>query len=171
MASQGDPPMSHGIHYFTMDKVMRYTPFCADFGPFNLGMTHHFCEVLKELMSSPKYAKYKIVYYTTPANNDTTNAIFLLGAFLVLHLGASPEEAWAPFCNLNGAVRPYRDATWVPSPYALHVKDCFAGIAKAVAMGFYDPNTFDEDEYFYCKSHHRSIASPCTLAATSVFVC
>jgi len=150
MSVQGDPAPQHGIHFFTMDKVMRYMPFCADFGPFNLGMTHHFCEVLKELISSPNLQKMKIVYYTSPAANDTTNAIFLLGAFLVLHLGASPADAWAPFCNLNGAVRPYRDATWVPSPYDLHVRDCWAGLVKAVATGLYDPATFDEAEYFYC---------------------
>ena len=41
----------HGVHFFTMDKVMRYAAFCADFGPFNLGMMHHFCEVLRQLMS------------------------------------------------------------------------------------------------------------------------
>ena len=26
---QGDPAPQHGIHFFTMDKVMRYGPFCA----------------------------------------------------------------------------------------------------------------------------------------------
>jgi len=124
-------------------------PFCADFGPFNLGMAHQFCEVLKELMGSPKLHKMKIVYYTSTAANDTTNAIFLLGTFLVLHLGASPDDAWQPFCNLNGAVKCYRDATFVPSPYDLHVKDCWAGFAKAVATRLYDPADFDEDEYFY----------------------
>ena len=132
-------------------QVMRYMPFCADFGPFNLGMTHHFCQVLKELISSPKLQKVKIVYYTSTAANDTTNAIFLLGAFLVLHLGARPEDAWAPFCSLSGAVKPYRDATWVPSPYDLHVKDCWAGLVKAVSARLYDPGNFDEDEYFYCE--------------------
>jgi len=149
MSTPGDPLPTHGVHFFTMDKVMRYMPFCADFGPFNLGMAHQFCEVLKELMGSPKLHKMKIVYYTSTAANDTTNAIFLLGTFLVLHLGASPDDAWQPFCNLNGAVKCYRDATFVPSPYDLHVKDCWAGFAKAVATRLYDPADFDEDEYFY----------------------
>jgi len=139
------------MHYFTMDTTMRYMPFCADFGPFNMGMTNHFCQVLKDLLASPRYQRTKLVYYTSPAANDTTNAIFLLGSFLVLYLGATPEDAWAPFTSLDGAVKPYRDATWVPSPYDLHVKDCWAGLAKAVATRLYDPTTFDEEEYFYCK--------------------
>ena len=73
---------------------MQYRPFCADFGPMNLGMTHHFCEVLQELLLSPEYQRTKIVYYSQPSANDTiqtkndiTNAIYLLGSFLVLRLG------------------------------------------------------------------------------------
>ena len=73
---------------------MQYRPFCADFGPINLGMTHHFCEVLQELLLSPEYQRTKIVYYSQPSandniqtKNDITNAIYLLGSFLVLRLG------------------------------------------------------------------------------------
>ena len=151
MSTPEDPEPTHGVHFFTMDKVMKYMPFCADFGPFNLGMMHHFNEVLKRLMSSPRLRKSKIVYYTANSANDTTNAIFLLGSFLVCHLHATPEQAWIPFCHLKGAVRPFCDATWVPSPYDLHVRDCWAGLARAIANRLYDPCHFDEDEYFYCK--------------------
>ena len=63
MSTPDEPAPMHGVHFFTMDKVMRYAPFCADFGPFNLGMTHHFCEVLRQLMSSPKMQKSKIQNY------------------------------------------------------------------------------------------------------------
>jgi cell division cycle 14 len=167
MAAPSDPAPTYGVHFFTMDKVMRYQPFCADFGPFNLGMTHHFCEVLKELMLSHKNKQTKIVYYTSPAAGETTNAIYLLGAFMVLHLGATPDEAWAPFSNLHGAVKAYRDATWVTSPYDLHVKDCWAGLKKAVSVGYYDVSTFDDDEYFYCKSHVVSSATQHQHTTTS----
>jgi len=33
---------------------------------------------------------------------------------------------------MAAALRPYRDATWVASSYDLHVKECWAGIARAV---------------------------------------
>ena len=46
MVTPVDPSPTRGITYFSMDKVMRYSPFCDDFGPFNLGMTHHFCMVI-----------------------------------------------------------------------------------------------------------------------------
>ena len=94
-----------------MDKICAYTPFCADFGPFNLGMTHHFCGVLEELLRAPRTPAAKIVFtFATPTH--ITNAMYLLGAFLIIHLKASPEQAGAPFRNFASVVLPYRDATW-----------------------------------------------------------
>eukprot|EP00286_Rhodomonas_abbreviata_P019307 CAMPEP_0181295400 /NCGR_PEP_ID=MMETSP1101-20121128/4129_1 /TAXON_ID=46948 /ORGANISM="Rhodomonas abbreviata, Strain Caron Lab Isolate" /LENGTH=494 /DNA_ID=CAMNT_0023400153 /DNA_START=188 /DNA_END=1668 /DNA_ORIENTATION=- len=145
-----DPRQQPGTHYFSMDKVMRYVPFCADFGPFNLGMTHHFCETMRELLLNPRLAKSKLVLYTSTAAPDITNAIYLLGAFLCLHLGAHPQDAWGPFSRVaNCPCIPYRDATWVPSTYDLHVQDCWAGLLQGVKAGLYNPMDFDKDEYFY----------------------
>ena len=79
MACSTEPAAIPGVHYFSMDKVMTYRPFCADFGPFNLGMTHHFCEVLKDQLRMPRMANVKIVYFTSTQPNDITNAMFLLG--------------------------------------------------------------------------------------------
>jgi hypothetical protein len=117
-------------------------PFCADFGPLNLGKTDKACEMLKELLTSPKYHRTKLVYYTSLDANETTNAIFLLGSFLVLHLSATSEDAWAPFCTLQGA------GVCVLRP----VKDCWASLRNAFIMRLYDPTTFDDNEYLYCKS-------------------
>jgi len=149
MACSSEPLATPGVHYFSMDKVMTYQPFCADFGPFNLGMTHHFCEVLKDLLRMPRMANGKIVYFTSTDPNDITNAMFLLGAFLIVHLKAMPEQAWSPFSDFTGVVLPYRDATWCKSPYDLTLLHCWQGLWRAVQGGLYSPDTFDEDEYFY----------------------
>jgi len=149
MTTTTDPGSTPGAHFFTMDKIMRYMPFCADFGPFNLGMMHHFCEVLKDILMQPRHAKVKVVYFTGTAQNDVTNALFLLGAFMIAHLGATPEQAWAPFSKFSHVVRPYRDATWCPSPYDVTLMHCWQGMRKALKMGLYCPDSFDEDEYFY----------------------
>lgn len=136
--------------YFTMDHEIRYQSFCADFGPFNLGMMHRFHCSLIELLSSPS-TKPHIVYYTTSENAEAvTNAVFLLGTFLVAHLGATAEQAWAVFSRLR--LRPYRDATWCPSTYDLHMVECFRGLGKAIYAGLYTPTLFDVQEYFYCES-------------------
>jgi hypothetical protein len=99
----------------------------------------------------PKLQDFRIVYYTSQDPRDVTNSIYVLGAFLCLHLGATPEEAWGPFQSLkdtpNGPMcLPYRDATWVKSSYDLHVKECWAGLLRAVATGLYDLQAFDKHE-------------------------
>ena len=54
---------------------------------------------------------------------------------LVLLMGVDPLDAFRPFSSLEPSpCRPYRDATWVPSPYDLHVTDCWAGLVRAVKV-------------------------------------
>ena len=118
------------------------------------GTLHHICQALVNTVLDPKLQDFRIVYYTSQDPRDVTNSIYVLGAFLCLHLGATPEEAWGPFQSLkdtpNGPMcLPYRDATWVKSSYDLHVKECWAGLVRAVATGLYDLQAFDKHEYFY----------------------
>ena len=124
------------------------------------GTLHHICQALAKTLLNPKLQDVRIVYYTSQDLRDVTNSIYLLGAFLCLHFGASPEEAWGPFQSLkdtsNGPMCVlYRDATWVNSPYDLHVKEYWAGLVRAVATGLYDVQAFDKYEVrcFCCALH------------------
>ena len=125
------------------------------------GTLHHICQALEKTLLNPELKDVRVVYYTTQEPRDLTNAIYLLGAFLCLRLGATPEEAWGPFQSLTDKpdsgpmCLPYRDATWVTSPYDLHVKECWAGLVRAVATGLYDPQAFDKHEVrcFRCALH------------------
>eukprot|EP00961_Rhodomonas_salina_P274844 3712982-Rhodomonas_salina.1 len=114
-------------------------------------MTHYFCQFLKDLLADSNHANEKLVLYTSTEDSDITNAIYLVGSFLCLHLGATVEEAWTPFSNIAvNPCMPYCDATWVsPSVYDLHVTDCWAGLLKAVKMGLYSPSDFNHEEYLY----------------------
>ena len=72
------------------------------------------------------------------------------GSFLCIHFDATPEQAWTPFASLNDDLMlPFRDATWVKSSYDLHLRDCWAGVRRAISTGLYDPAQFDKNEYFY----------------------
>jgi hypothetical protein len=210
LASLAGLPVPTAKKYFITLKQLRYIPFCADFGPFNLGLfcvsetesgspcalpthlvaiatripaptcllphawqlrqvarpvacrvrstlsvragtVHHICQALAKTLLNPKLQDFRVVYYTSQDSRDVTNSIFLLGAFLCLHLGATPEEAWKPFQSLKDTSSgplclPYRDATWVKSSYDLHVKDCWAGLVRAVATSVYDLQAFDKHE-------------------------
>jgi hypothetical protein len=81
------------------------------------GTLHHICQALAPSLLNPKLQDVRVVYFTSQDPRDVTNAIYLLGAFLCLRLGATPEEAWGPFQSLkdmsNGPLcLPNRDATW-----------------------------------------------------------
>ena len=113
------------------------------------GTLHHICQVLKSLLKcshNDSVPATKVVMYTSQDPTDVTNSIFLLGAFLCLHLGATPQEAWQPFQSCSDVCLPYRDATWVKSTYELSVRDCWAGLVRASYTGLYSPSTFDKHE-------------------------
>ena len=146
-------------HFFSLDTCpraggaeMRYAAFCADFGPYNLGVTHQFCAIVKGLLQAPALARKRLVFCTTsPKDTDTTNAIYLLSAFLITHLGASPKDALLPFSSVQPGkgVVGFRDATWVPSTFDLSLLDTSAALAAAMRARLYNPRTFNASEYFY----------------------
>ena len=115
VAKAAPPPSEPGVHYFSTDSKLAYMPFCDDFGPFNLAMMHEFCDLLQALLLSPAHANRTLVFYTLLPPRGRTNAIYLLGAFLVLRLGATPSEAWGPFScfRAGSSIENFRDATWV----------------------------------------------------------
>jgi len=134
--------------YFTLGKRLRYVPFCADFGPLNLGTTYQMCKHMQILLARLPPGK-KIVYHTSTDPSDISNSLYLLGAFLCMCLGSSPEEAWQPFAGLDPCLSlPFRDATWAKSPFDLHIIDCLAGLKRAMDEGFLNAS-FEVEEYFY----------------------
>eukprot|EP00277_Geminigera_cryophila_P000306 CAMPEP_0179427936 /NCGR_PEP_ID=MMETSP0799-20121207/13741_1 /TAXON_ID=46947 /ORGANISM="Geminigera cryophila, Strain CCMP2564" /LENGTH=684 /DNA_ID=CAMNT_0021203195 /DNA_START=314 /DNA_END=2365 /DNA_ORIENTATION=+ len=137
-------------YYIALNKRLAYIPFCADFGPFNLGTTQHVNSILKNLLTNPEYRSTKIIYYCSAEPTDITNAIYLLGSFMCLTLSATPEQAWQPFANLKASLlTPYRDATWTKSSWNLEIIDCWRGLLRAVSSRQFNPRTFDKNEYFY----------------------
>ena len=110
---------------------------------------HRICDALEKALLERELGM-PVIFYTSKEPAEITNAVFLLGAFVCLRLGATPDQAWQPFESLKSSVvLPYRDATWVKSTYDLSVPECWAGLAKAVEKGLYLPSTFDKNEYFY----------------------
>ena len=116
-------------------------------GHRNAGTTHVVHKAIKSSLASisrTESAVSTVVLYTSRDQTDIVNAVYLLGAFLSLHLGATPEQAWKPFEALDGMLLPYRDATWVKSTFDLRLLDCWAGLRQAVSCGFYNFDSFDQ---------------------------
>ncbi|EKX46344.1 hypothetical protein GUITHDRAFT_157774 [Guillardia theta CCMP2712] len=144
------PPSDAKHEYFKIHKKFKYAPFCADFGPYNLGTTHHFCDTVKRMLKNPENSRKQIVFCCGVETEDVTNAVYLLGSFLVLKMEASVLDVMHIFSALpRGVLRPYRDATWVRSTYDLKLDDCWAALQRAVATGLYMPASFSKEEYFY----------------------
>ena len=127
-----------------------YTPLCAEFGPLNLGTTHRMCKKLHALLACPKHHRTKIIFCTSTEAADITNTVTLLGAFLCLRMGYTVAQALRPFMDLqHSLIIPFRDATWATSTFNLHVRDCLAGLHRAVSAGIFKQDEFDHAEYVY----------------------
>ena len=145
------PPANYdqGKLYVGLARALQYVAFCADFGPYNLGTTHQVTSILRKALRSR--LDVTVVFYTTRCPADVVNAVYLLGAYLCLEFKATPEQAWQPFVGLDPALLPpYRDATWVESTFDIYLRDCWAGLLRAVSTGLYDPATFDKALCFFC---------------------
>ncbi|EKX37500.1 hypothetical protein GUITHDRAFT_78041 [Guillardia theta CCMP2712] len=136
----------------SLNKRTRYVPFAADFGPPNLAAIMLFCQEVQDfLVQGPSN---KLVFYTSPEPKDLTNSIFLCGAFMVVVLHVPPAEAMKPFANIPRDVcLNYRDATWDPVSFELHLTSCWSGLERAMQKGVFNPLRFDPEEYLHYDDH------------------
>ncbi|XP_054836507.1 dual specificity protein phosphatase CDC14A isoform X3 [Eublepharis macularius] len=111
-------------------------------------MLYRYCCKLNKKLKSFSLSRKKIVHYTSFDQRKRANAAFLIGAYSVIYLKKTPEEAYRIL--LSGSNPPYlafRDASFGNCTYNLTILDCLQGIKKALHHGFFDFRTFDVDEY------------------------
>ncbi|XP_060088252.1 dual specificity protein phosphatase CDC14A isoform X2 [Heteronotia binoei] len=142
------PKSTINTHYFCTDEELVYENFYADFGPLNLAMLYRYCCKLNKKLKSFSLARKKIVHYTSSDQRKRANAAFLIGAYSVIYLKKTPEEAYRILLSgSNPPYLPFRDASFGNCTYNLTILDCLQGIKKALQHGFFDFRTFDADEY------------------------
>ncbi|XP_021051275.1 dual specificity protein phosphatase CDC14A isoform X1 [Mus pahari] len=142
------PKSTINIHYFSIDEELVYENFYADFGPLNLAMVYRYCCKLNKKLKSYSLSRKKIVHYTSFDQRKRANAAFLIGAYAVIYLKKTPEEAYrALLSGSNPPYLPFRDASFGNCTYNLTVLDCLQGIRKGLQHGFFDFETFDAEEY------------------------
>uniref|UniRef100_A0A6T8G8X8 protein-tyrosine-phosphatase n=1 Tax=Hemiselmis andersenii TaxID=464988 RepID=A0A6T8G8X8_HEMAN len=134
------------LFFFSNQIPESYEHFCLDFGPVSLSGIVKFCRDLRAKRDHVKLQKRPIVFYTYDGLHDVANACFLLGAFLVLDEGHTPEAAAALFDCLQ--LPPFRDATYSNhNTYPLTILDALRGLKRAVSHGWFDHLTFDVASY------------------------
>jgi cell division cycle 14 len=138
---------SEEVVFITSDLHRKYLPFAADFGPVNIGIVHRFCDAFVKRLAKPGNSLF--VYCIEPTVACRANACFLLAAFMVLRNGWSPEQAAKTFQPpaLPFTLEPFRDAAFAEPTFGLSIYDCLLGLARAVALGWYDHATFDRASY------------------------
>ncbi|CAD8164998.1 unnamed protein product [Paramecium octaurelia] len=136
--------------YFCIDQDLVYEPFFADFGPLNLGHTYRFVTELEKLLSDKSYQQYAIYHYTSLDSAKRANAAYLMGAFQVIILKYTADDAWKPFLNVKPAFQDFRDATYGQCNYKCTILHCLRGLEYAIKLKWFDVRRFNLRDYeFY----------------------
>ncbi|XP_058827489.1 serine-rich adhesin for platelets [Topomyia yanbarensis] len=145
------PRGTSNTHYFTIDDELVYENFYNDFGPLNICMLYRYCQLLNEKLRSAQHARKKIVHYTSMDASKRLNAAYLIGAYSVIYLKRTPDEALKPLtsgCNVLTYTK-FCDASYVYSGYRISLYDCIHAVAKALEAGFFNFADFDSQQYEY----------------------
>ncbi|XP_055542723.1 putative uncharacterized protein DDB_G0277255 isoform X1 [Wyeomyia smithii] len=143
------PRGTSNTHYFTIDDELVYENFYNDFGPLNICMLYRYCQLLNEKLRSAQHARKKIVHYTSVDASKRLNAAYLIGAYSVIYLKRTPDEALKPLtsgCNVLTYTK-FCDASYVYSGYRISLYDCIHAVAKALEAGFFNFDDFDSQQY------------------------
>ncbi|XP_041063626.1 dual specificity protein phosphatase CDC14AB isoform X3 [Carcharodon carcharias] len=142
------PKSTVNTHYFCTDEELVYENFYADFGPLNLAQLYRYCCKLNKKLKSFTLSRKKIVHYTSFDQRKRANAAFLIGAYSVIYLQKTPEEAYRSLAaGKNPPYLPFRDASFGNPTYHLTILDCLHAINQALQHGFLNFEKFDVDEY------------------------
>ncbi|KAJ8613613.1 hypothetical protein CTAYLR_006160 [Chrysophaeum taylorii] len=138
-------PLPPNSHWFSIDDKLVYWNFFLDFGPLNLGHLYRFCAMLNAKLH--EFQGKAIFFYSSTHPHQRTNGAFLIGAWQMLYLGRTAEEAFSTVECFD--LEPFHDATPGKCNFHLDVLDCLRGLGKARFYGFFEFDTFDIAEYEY----------------------
>ena len=132
--------------YFSVDGVLEYVGFCDDFGPLNLGAVHNFCTIVDNQL---KLSSRSVVMKTIPEQKAITNAVFLIGAYMIMKLDMSLPEIQDRLADFFPLMVSYRDISRGEQNFHLQARDCWEGLQKAKELQWIDfsEGAFDEVEY------------------------
>ena len=146
------------ISFIDAETPYQYWPFFLDYGPLSAGNLYRFCTVLGDRLRDPAHAGKRVYVFSGPHMHKRHNAAYMLGAFAVLYLKWSPEDAWRPFESLSPPLASWHDASPTMDTFHLSTLDVLRGIAKAREHRFFDFAAFQLDEYeHYEKVEHGDL--------------
>lgn len=92
---------------------MTYFPFNKDFGPLNLAMVHRYSRELARLLRDQNYQENRVFHYCSSNNpgDRMVNGAFLMGAFMIIILKMTADQAYEKFKPYHQLFKHYRDAS------------------------------------------------------------
>jgi cell division cycle 14 len=76
------PGSDSGAVYFTIDDVLFYVSFFADFGPLDINSTHKFFTIVEQHLKRAKSGQ-RVIFYSSNHSHRRTNATTLIAAYMV----------------------------------------------------------------------------------------
>ena len=150
--SDEKPPQNFkNAFFFNIDNDLTYFPFNKDFGPLNLAMVHRYSRELARLLRDKNYQNNRIFHYCSSSEpgNKMVNGAFLMGAFMIVILKMTAEQAYEKFRPYNHLLKHYRDASKGDCFYNCTLLHCLQGLEYGIKFGWYDFRTFNVKEYEY----------------------
>ncbi|KAJ1490116.1 protein-tyrosine phosphatase-like protein [Baffinella frigidus] len=134
------------VFYTSREEDPSLNPFCD--GPCDLASVVSYCLRTRNILTDERFKDNEVVHGTTIDKAANTNAAFLLGAYLVIVEGWTPEEAAAPFERIQPSpFKPFRDATTVKSDFDLGIVDCLRGLERAHSRNWFSLDGFDFERF------------------------
>jgi cell division cycle 14 len=120
---------------FRPQAVVEYLPFRDDFGPMNFETSLRFIALLDEEIE--RFSPRKIVYCVDDGRRSLANAIYLLGAYMLMKFEMTSSDIVARFDWVNEKlVEPFRDAAPDLPDFGLTLADCWSGLEQARNLGW-----------------------------------
>ena len=114
-------------------------------------MTYKFCIELERLIKNPVYSNFKIYHYTSLVPQKRVNAAYLMGAFAIIILNKTGEEAFSIFESLPNFVD-FRDAGYGGCTYRCTLLHVLKGLEVGIKLGWFNIRTYNLHNYeFYEK--------------------
>ncbi|KAK5683510.1 cell division control protein 14 [Elasticomyces elasticus] len=142
-SSESRPPP----FYFSVDHILLYNAFHADFGPLHVGHLYRFAVQLHDVLGHPDNETRSVVFWSNADSRSRANAACILAVYMVLIQNWPPHLALAPIAQMDPPCMPFRDAGYSQADYSLTIQDVVYGVWKAKEEGLVGLKEFSLEEY------------------------
>jgi len=132
--------------YFSIDEVLLYNAFHADFGPLHIGHLFRYAVHLHDILSVAEVRQRPIVFWSGPDSRSRANAACILACYFVIVQNWPPHLALSPIAQMDPPCMPFRDAGYSQADYGLTVQDVVYGVWKAKEAKLCTLDGFNLDE-------------------------